>query len=286
MRTGATMGAEIDRAAGRLKSAGVPGPRSEARLLMGYALGLSRETVFGHVDRPVTPADAKRFESAVRRRVSREPAARILGCREFWSLPFRVTAATLIPRPETETVIEAALEAAGGRERAIDILDLGTGTGCLLLALLSELANARGLGVDASVEALEVAAANASALGLSDRARFRLGDWAIGLRQRFDLIVTNPPYIPEDEIGGLEPEVARFEPSLALSGGSDGLGCYRALAADIRRLMAPGARIVLEIGEGQGDGVTAILGAEGLEVTGRRADLAGIPRCLVAEFTG
>ena len=280
------MGGEIARAAGRLKSAGVPDPRSEARLLMGYALGLARETVFGHADRPVTPAEAKRFESVVRRRVSREPAARILGCREFWSLPFRVTAATLIPRPETETVIEAALEAAGGRERAIDILDLGTGTGCLLLALLSELANARGLGVDASVEALEVAAANASALGLSDRARFRLGDWAIGLRQRFDLIVANPPYIPEDEIGGLEPEVARFEPGLALSGGSDGLGCYRALAADIRRVMAPGARIVLEIGEGQGDGVTAILGAHGLEVTGRRGDLSDISRCLVAEFTG
>ena len=286
MRTGATMGGEIARAAGRLKSAGVPDPRSEARLLMGYALGLARETVFGHADRPVTPAEAKRFESVVRRRVSREPAARILGCREFWSLPFRVTAATLIPRPETETVIEAALEAASGRERAIDILDLGTGTGCLLLALLSELANARGLGVDASVEALEVAAANASALGLSDRARFRLGDWSKGLRQRFDLIVANPPYIPEDEIGGLEPEVARFEPGLALSGGSDGLGCYRALAADIRRVMAPGARIVLEIGEGQGDGVTAILGAHGLEVTGRRGDLSDISRCLVAEFTG
>lgn len=286
MSTAATIGGALDRAAGQLKSAGVPGPRSEARLLMGYALGLNRETVFGQAERPVTPADAKRFESVVRRRVLREPAARILGCREFWSLPFRVTAATLIPRPETETVIEAALEAAGGRQRAIDILDLGTGTGCLLLALLSELANARGLGVDASVAALEVAAANASALGLSDRARFRLGDWADGLRQRFDLIVANPPYIREDEIGGLEPEVARFEPSLALSGGADGLRCYRALAADIRRVMAPGARIILEIGEGQGDDVTAILGAQGLEVTARRADLSGLPRCLVAEFTG
>ncbi len=286
MRTGATRGGEIDRAARRLKSAGIPGPRPEARLLMGYALGLAREVVFGHADRPVTPVEAKRFESAIRRRVSREPAARRRGCREFWRLRFQVTAATLIPRPETETVIEAALEAAGGGERAIDILDLGTGTGCLLLALLSELANARGLGVDASVEALKVAAANASALGLSDRARFRLGDWGKGLRQRFDLIVANPPYIRADEIGGLEPEVARFEPGLALSGGADGLECYRALAADIRRLMAPGARIVLEIGEGQGDGVTAILGAHGLEVTGRRADLSGIPRCLVAEFTG
>ena len=284
MRTGVTIGGELDRAAGRLKSAGIPGPRSEARLLMGYALGLNRETVFGHADRPLTPADTKRFESAIHRRVSREPAARILGNAEFWSLPFQVTAATLIPRPETETVIEAALEVVGGRERAIDILDLGTGTGCLVLALLSELANARGLGVDASAEALEVAAANASALGLSDRARFCLGDWAIGLRQRFDLIVANPPYIRADEIGGLEPEVARFEPSLALSGGADGLECYRALAADIRRVMAPGARIVLEIGEGQGDGVGAILGAHGLKVTGRRADLSGIPRCLVAEF--
>ena len=234
MRTGVTIGGELDRAAGRLKSAGIPGPRSEARLLMGYALGLNRETVFGHADRPLTPADTKRFESAIHRRVSREPAARILGNAEFWSLPFQVTAATLIPRPETETVIEAALEVVGGRERAIDILDLGTGTGCLVLALLSELANARGLGAD--------------------------------------------------EIGGLEPEVARFEPSLALSGGADGLECYRALAADIRRVMAPGARIVLEIGEGQGDGVGAILGAHGLKVTGRRADLSGIPRCLVAEF--
>jgi release factor glutamine methyltransferase len=286
MSTVATIGSELDRAAGRLKSAGIPAPRSEARLLMGYALGLGREAVFGHADRPVTRRDAKRFEGVVGRRATREPAARILGCAEFWSLPFQVTAATLIPRPETETVIEAALDVAGGGARAIDILDLGTGTGCLLLALLSELADARGLGVDASAAALEVAAANASALGLSDRARFRLGDWGRGLRQRFDLIVANPPYIRADEIGGLEPEVARFEPVLALSGGADGLECYRALAADIRSVMAPGARIAVEIGEGQGDGVAAILGAQGLDVTDRRADLSGIPRCLVAEFTG
>lgn len=286
MSRGATIGGEIDRAARRLGNAGIPSPRSEARLLMGHAIGLPREVVFGHDERPISAADAERFECAIRRRAAREPAARILGCREFWSLPFKVTAATLIPRPETETVIEAALEAVGDRERAIDILDLGTGTGCLLLALLSELARARGLGVDASADALEVAKANASALGLSDRARFRGGDWGKGLHRRFDLIVANPPYILTVEIAGLEPEVARFEPGLALSGGPDGLECYRSLAGDLRRLMAPGAKVVLEVGDGQGDRVAAILGAQGLEVTGRRADLAGTARCVVAEFSG
>lgn len=282
MRDGTTIGAEIDRAARRLSAAGITGAWAEARLLASSALALAKETVLAFPERTVTPAERARLHDLVRRRARREPIARILGVREFWSLPFRVTADTLIPRPESEAVVEAALETIADRNEALRVLDLGTGTGCLLLALLSELPNATGLGVDGSEGALDVARANAKALGLAPRAEFRSGDWGKGLEGGFDLILANPPYIADAKIDNLQPEVAKFEPYLALAGGHDGLACFRAIAAELARLVAPGGRVVLEFGEGQACAVAAILAGRRLDVAGLSYDLAGHPRCIVA----
>lgn len=277
--------AEVMRAAAmKLAAAGVPEPRLEARVMAAAAFRLSREALIAR-DGDLAPAGGvARLTSLVARRIAGEPAARILGRQEFWSLEFGLGPETLIPRADSETVVEAALAGLeeSGADRAVPLrlLDFGTGTGCLLLALLSELPAAQGLGVDASDGALAVAAANAERLGFAARASFRLGDWGKGLAGPFDLIVSNPPYIRDGEIAGLAVEVARFEPRRALAGGADGLDCYRALAPDVARLLAPGGLAVLEIGQGQADDVTAIMASAGLRPAGRRADLAGIARAL------
>jgi release factor glutamine methyltransferase len=218
----------------------------------------------------------------VRRREMREPIAYILGAKEFWSLPLEVGPAVLIPRPESESLVEAALGRIGGRAAPCRLLDLGTGSGCLLLALLSELPQAIGLGVDLSPDALEIARRNTERLGLTARARFMQGSWGRGLGDRFDLIVSNPPYVGSGQLDGLEPEVRAFEPAIALSAGPDGLAAYRSLIPDCARLLEPNGALVLEIGQGQGDAVARILAAHGFRVAERRPDLAGIERCLVA----
>jgi release factor glutamine methyltransferase len=169
------------------------------------------------------------------------------------------------------------------RSRALSVLDLGTGSGCLLLAFLSEVANARGLGIDLSQGAIDIAGANARSLGLAGRAWFRLGDWGNDLAERFDLIFCNPPYIPAGDIAGLAPEVARFDPLLALAGGPDGLDAYRRLSDELPRLLLPGGSTIVEIGAGQAPGATAILAAGGLIPLGSRADLAGTVRCLILQ---
>jgi release factor glutamine methyltransferase len=219
----------------------------------------------------------------VRRRLAREPIAYILGEKEFWSLPFEVGPAVLIPRPESESVVEAALAQVADRAAPLLLLDLGTGSGCLLLALLSELPGATGRGVDLSAAALAVAHGNAERLGLADRTRFEQRSWGGGLTERFDLIVSNPPYVAAGDLAGTEPEVRAFEPEIALTAGSDGLAAYRALIPDCARLLAPGGHVVLEIGQGQGAAVAGILASHGLGVIERRADLAGIERCVVAQ---
>lgn len=268
-------------AAARLGAARVREPRLEARLLLGHAAGLALEQIVANPDRPLGAALQARFARLVDRRAGREPLAHITGRREFWSLPFKVTPNTLTPRPESETLVEAAFALVTDREARLCILDLGTGTGCLMLALLSELTNAAGLGVDLSEPAIRVARDNAVALGLARRARFLVGNWGAALGSRFDLVVANPPYVPEGKIDRLEPEVARFEPRLALAGGRDGLAAYRALAPRLPGLLAPTGRALLEIGQCQGDGVAEIMTAAGLGVLDRRADLAGIERCLI-----
>jgi release factor glutamine methyltransferase len=265
----------------RLNAAGIASARLDARLLLAHALGISATAVFSRPERPLTPQDEARIAAAADRRLRREPVSRIVGQREFWSLPFRITRDTLDPRPDTETVVEAALAALADRQAPLRLLDLGTGSGCLLLALLSELPRATGLGVDISQAALAVAADNARALGLDARTRFVAGDWGKEIEGPFDVIVANPPYIADQEIARLEPEVADFDPPVALAGGAEGLGCYRRIVPDLGRLLRAGGIAALELGQGQGEAVTAILQACGLVVVGLRRDLAGIERCVI-----
>ena len=270
----------------RLAPAGIAEPRREARLLLAAATGLSQAQLVAEPKRPLNEAEAGRLAELAGRRESREPLSRILGRREFWSLSFALGPETLDPRPDSETLIEAALAWLGpSRGRAegtmLKILDLGTCTGCLLLALLSELPRAEGLGIDTQPGAVAIARANAEALGLGARARFRTGDWGQGIGERFDVILCNPPYVPAAEIARLEPEVARFDPWLALSGGSDGLDSYRALALQLPDLLAGEGRAFIELGFGQAAAVAGLFEAGGLQAVDCRSDLAGIPRCLV-----
>ncbi len=277
-----TLGQAIDLAARDLAAAGIAGPRHEARLLVGHATALGAEQLLAHPDRTIDTPGLRRLRGLVRRRASRQPMARVLGHREFWSLTFKVTEAVLDPRPETETVVEAALAAAAERDAPRRVLDLGTGTGCLLLALLQDLPGARGVGVDISAAAVAVARENARCLGLAARARFLVGDWGRALGGQFDVIVANPPYIPDQEIAGLQPEVRCFEPRLALAGGADGLDAFHAIRPDIARLLAPGGFVALEIGAGQAEAVSTMLRDAGLGQIRVHADLAGRPRCVVA----
>jgi release factor glutamine methyltransferase len=268
--------AALDWAARALRDMGIEDARREARLLLEHCAGPAAGD-----GQPLPPDKIAELQTFIERRRHREPVSQILGQWEFWSLPFYVNSATLTPRPDTETLVQAALDLLPDRRAPLRLLDLGTGSGCLLLALLHELPAARGLGIDRSPEALAVAERNASALGLADRAQFALGDWAEGLSGSFDLIVSNPPYIPQDEIPGLMPEVSRHEPLMALDGGSDGLDCYRQMAPQIAARLAPGGWALLEVGLGQADSAAAILTAAGLEPVGARADLGGRKRCVI-----
>ncbi len=268
-------------AAARLSDAGIPDARREARLLVAAALGWDAARVLGFPEAELTAASGARLEALLARRSRREPISRILGYREFWSLRFGLSPETLDPRPDSETLIEATLAALDDRGRAYRILDFGTGTGCLLLALLSELPNSIGTGIDLSESALETARRNAAALGLAERARFVLADWGDGLAGEWDLILANPPYIPSDEIDQLAPEVARFEPRPALDGGVDGLVAYRALAPAIARLLAPTGTAAIEVGAGQAQAVAGIMAMAGLAFRAVRHDLSGVDRCLV-----
>ena len=219
-----------------------------------------------------------------RRRLGGEPVARILGEREFWGLPLKLSPATLVPRPDTETVVELALEmlrAGGELNRPMRIADLGTGSGAILLALLSELPAAHGFGTDISADALQTAAANAARAGFSGRATFIACDYATGLSGRFDVIVSNPPYIRSADIAALAIEVRDHDPLAALDGGADGLDAYRALIPQAARLLAPGAALVVEAGQGQSGQIEGLMTAEGLAPAGApKADLAGIPRAV------
>lgn len=277
-----TLDQALATAAARLSAAGVPEPRLEARVLAAAALGQTREAMLAHGDAVVDATAAARLAGYVTRRATGEPTARILGRKEFWSLEFEVTADTLVPRPESETLVEAALASVTERGATLSLLDLGSGTGCLLLALLSELPNARGLGVDLDPGAVAVAQRNAAKLGLADRASFVSGDFATtpDAHQPFDIVLSNPPYIRDGDIAGLSREVARFEPRLALAGGSDGLAAYRVLAARLPRLIAPSGRALLEIGQGQEAAVARIMTGADLTVAAQFRDLAGIVRCL------
>ena len=276
-----TVAGALDDARRRLRAAGIEDAHREARLLLGHAAGLDPAAIIGHPDRRLDPAAIRAMADAVSDRARRCPMAQVTGTREFWSLPFRVTPATLDPRPDSESVISAVLDHVGDRRAPLRVLDLGTGSGCLLLALLSELPNATGLGIDISTEAIAVAAANAAALGLRERARFAVADWDRAVAGRFDVIVCNPPYIPAGEIDLLAPEISLYEPRRALDGGRDGLDAYRALAPSIVRRLAGGGFAAIEIGAGQQSMVESIFAEAGLATGACVADLTGISRSLV-----
>jgi len=253
-------------------------PEREARLLLCAAGGFAMVDLLVAPEAPLGEA-AARVAAAARRRLAGEPLSRILGRREFWSLEFALSSDALDPRPETETIVEAALAAlASRRTEPLRVLDLGVGSGALLCALLSELRAARGLGVDLSEGAAATARANVAALGFGDRAEVRVGDWATGIDGPFDLIVANPPYVRSDDIALLARETRDHDPRLALDGGADGLDAYRALAPEIARLIAPIGWFFFEVGAGQAAAVAAIAGAAGLAEIVTRRDLAGIER--------
>ena len=266
----------------RLREAGIDTPELDARYLLEHALTLTRTDFVTKAEQVVPDDDAAHALALVERRAAREPVGRILGHREFWTIDLALNPDTLEPRPDTETVVEAVLAAIPDRKAPLRLIDFGTGTGCILLALLSELPNATGLGVDLSPLAVEGAAGNAERNGLADRARFRTGDWAKGIEERFDIVVSNPPYIPSADIAALEPEVREHDPLRALDGGPDGLEPYRILAAELPRLLVPGGLAAFEVGQGQAEDVAALVEAQGLGETAILCDLGGVKRCVRA----
>jgi release factor glutamine methyltransferase len=280
--TGTTTDALVTKAADALLAAGFDAPRRRARRLVAAVLGLSDADVFAHPERRVEETGQARLSGALARMLAHEPLSRIVGRREFWGLDLLLSADTLDPRPDTETVVEAVLAALPGRDRPCRFLDLGTGTGCLLLALLSECPAARGIGIDIAPGAARTARRNASRLGLAGRADFIVGNWAEAIAGRFDAIVANPPYIARAAIAELPPEVREHDPVAALDGGPDGLAAYRAIAADLGRLLPPEGIFATEIGVAQAGPVSAILDAAGFGIAAVVPDLAGIERCIVA----
>jgi release factor glutamine methyltransferase len=264
----------------RLASAGIEGAAGDARRLLAHAAGIATDRLTLHLADLAGQGVAERWEAALAARLARQPVAQIVGERLFWGRPFRVTRDTLDPRPETEVLVTAALETPFAR-----VLDLGTGTGCILLSLLAERPDATGLGVDLSPAALDVARFNAAAHGFADRAEFRRSDWFGAVAGRYDLIVSNPPYIAEAEMAGLAPEVRDWEPQGALTPGGDGLDAYRRIASGAGARLAPGGRLLVEIGPTQASAVAALFTAAGLRVSEVLSDLDGRDR-VVAAHTG
>jgi release factor glutamine methyltransferase len=286
LKAGVTVAEAQRMMANTFRLSGIDSPEADARALLAAALRLTRAQLISQSDRILETREASAASAIAGRRIQREPVSRILGRKEFWSLPLTVTPDVLVPRPETETLVEAALEEvdrAGIRGEELRLLDIGTGSGALALALLQELPNARVVATDRSRAAVSVARANAERLGLSSRCAFVVCDIADGLAGHFDLIVSNPPYIPRAGIATLDPEVRDYDPRLALDGGADGLDAYRAIVAVAPKLMATGGRLILELGIGQADPVGNLTTTAGLQVTAIRPDLAGIPRALVAK---
>ena len=273
-----TTGRLLTAAQARLKSAGIDTPRLDAILLLSEASGLSEGRIRSRPDIEVSADKAAAFEAMLQRRLRREPVSKILGRREFWSLDFRTSPDVLDPRADSETLVSAVLAAIPDRNAALRIIDFGTGSGCLLLALLHELPGATGVGIDVSPPALAVARENAERLGLSSRCIFRLGSWGKGIDGAFDILISNPPYIESGVVAGLEPEVAHYDPLLALDGGADGLDAYRALIPGLARLAAKGGVAALEVGMGQDVAVSRLLAEAGFGEIAVMPDLGGIGR--------
>jgi release factor glutamine methyltransferase len=270
--------------AAQFRAANLDTPELDARILTGHVLKLDHSSLTVAADRRLDRGEREAIAELASRRLAREPVARIIGAREFWSLDLTIDTATLVPRPETETVVEAvlaAIDAQGVRSRPLRILDIGTGSGALLLALLSELPNAFGVGTDVSLPAVARASMNATRLKLA-RAAFIACDLVAPVADCFDVIVSNPPYVPAAQIAALEPEVRDYDPPTALDGGTDGLRFYRRIAAAAPALLADGGMLAVELGAGQAEAVAALFAASRLTTTPARRDLQGIPRALCA----
>ena len=283
-----TLGAALQQATADLRRAGVEGAGDDARRLLAAALGLSTAQILARPERTLSPEEAESVGRCVARRVAREPVSRILGVRDFYGRSFAISPATLDPRPDSETLIAAVLELAaseGWLARPLRLLDVGTGSGCLLLTLLAELPGAAGVGTDTSVAALNVARANAQRLGLTDRAQWLAADALEAIRGEFDILISNPPYIPTRDIAGLDPEVRLYDPPSALDGGADGLRFFHRLLARMRHVVVDGWT-VLEVGHDQADAVAALLSSTGSAAsTGNirfYRDVAGKRRCVAA----
>jgi release factor glutamine methyltransferase len=272
--------------AAELKHAGVSSAELDARLLVGAVMGLNLTGMIARGQQAVAPGQATQIEQFARRRLAGEPVARILRSREFWGLPLQLSPETLVPRPDTETVVELALEIARDESDATPqrrIVDVGTGSGAILIALLSEWREATGVGTDISVTALQTASDNAKRLGLAPRAGFVACSYMAALSGPFDLIVSNPPYIRSSDIAELDREVRDYDPLAALDGGADGLDAYRAIIPQAARLLAPGGTLIVEAGCGQSGPISQLMAASGLTPAGPpKADLAGIPRAVAS----
>jgi release factor glutamine methyltransferase len=260
-----------------LAAAGVPDPGRDARRLFSHALGVVPGRLTLVLPEPVDPATQTSFEGLITRRIAREPVSHITGTRAFYGRDFKVNGAVLDPRPETETLIEVALSLPFSR-----VLDLGTGSGCILLTLLAETPGSTGLGIDVSAAACEVAGQNAKVLGLDQRAQFQLGNWHDGPLGQFDLIVANPPYIALADMAGLSPEVRDWEPRIALTDEGDGLGAYRAILKGITKHMPKGARLIMEIGAQQAEEVSVLVLTAGFPAVDVIQDLDGRDRVVMA----
>ena len=280
-RDGCDLSAVLRQAIAKLNDAGIDNAAADGRILAAAAFGLSREDMLRDPALLLDPAKIAAFDAFIARRVAREPVSRILGRREFRSLTFEIAPATLDPRPDSEALVEAALDIASGRSGALRLLDIGTGSGCLLLSILRDLPDATGIGTDIDAAAVACAQRNASNLCLTERVEFVTTSWADGVAGPFDIVLSNPPYIPTGDIRDLSAEVAIFDPVAALDGGPDGLDAYRALATRMDAILAPGGALLLEIGAGQAADVETIFGVAQFALTGKRADLAGRDRVLI-----
>jgi release factor glutamine methyltransferase len=270
----------------KLDKVGIDGGWRDARLLLASVLDVRPDYLIAHSEAGVPLHKIEHFYQYLERRLKREPVSRILGTREFWSLPFKISPATLDPRPDSETLIEAVLKDYPDHCVPLKILDLGTGSGCLLLTLLKEYPEAYGLGIDISLDALLTARENAVNLQVCDRVNFVQSSWGKGLKGSFDVLVSNPPYIPVFEINNLDPEVKLYEPLNALDGGERGLDCYHILALQFSLFSHRGTRLYLEIGQGQENAVEKIMKEAGYVCAIWHRDLAGIKRCGVFSFSG
>lgn len=265
----------------KFKAAGVAQPINDARILLGHSLNKPNERFYGKEEDVIQSEYLDDFSSKILRRCRREPVSKIVGIKEFWSLELLVSPYVLDPRPDSETLIEAARKQFPDRNRILNILDLGTGSGCLLLAALQEWPHSYGLGIDIDPRCIEIAKINAKRNELNDRAKFQTGNWASSLDEKFDIILCNPPYISANEIAELDEEVRLYEPEIALNGGQTGLDCYVELAAQFSNLLSADGLIFLEVGIGQKKQILGIMKSNSLELIKIEKDLAQIDRCLI-----